>query len=125
MLRKLKLNLEVPKDFFMVYSGLDMFDIAYKWGITNCLDGMLSCTPKNTGKMFAAMEENDYDTASKCLNNILSLRDLFVDNDLWPSYTAAMNMLGYEGDFAPDYISKVTDKAVENVRKEMIRIGEL
>ncbi|MDO5479041.1 MAG: DUF2974 domain-containing protein, partial [Clostridia bacterium] len=55
MFRKLKLNPDVPKDFIMVYSGLDTFDVAYKWGIDNCLDGMLSCTPKNTGDMFKAM----------------------------------------------------------------------
>ena len=40
MFRRLKLNPEVPEDFIMVYSGLDTFDIAYRWGITNCLDGM-------------------------------------------------------------------------------------
>lgn len=125
MFRKLKLNPKVPKNFIMVYSGLDMFDIAYKWGINNCLDGMLTCTPKNTKNLFSALKENDYTTAGLCLNNIISLRDCFVANDLWPSYTAAMNILGYEGNFAPDYVSKATDTAIENVRKEMMRINEI
>lgn len=125
MFRKLKLNPDVPETFIMVYSGLDTFDIAYKWGIVKCLDGMLSCTPLNTGKMFKAMENGDFDTAAECLNNIVSLRDLFVANDLWPSFTAAMNMLGYDGDFAPDYVSKITEKSYKAVRDEMIRIGEI
>ena len=124
MFRKLKLNPEVPEDFAMVYSGLDTFDIAYKWGIDKCLDGMLSCTPVNTGKMFRAMAENDYDTAAVCLNNIINLRDFFVGHDLWPSFTAAMNLLGCEGNFGPDYISEIKDGYIAEIREELIKIGE-
>lgn len=125
MFRKLKLNPDVPDDFIMVYSGLDTFDIAYKWGITNQLDGMLSCTPANTGKLFKAMEAGDFTAAAKYLDNITSLRDVFVANDLWPSFTASMNMLGYEGDFGPDYVSPVKPQSYEAVRAELVRIGEL
>ena len=125
MFRKLKLNPEVPEDFTMVYSGLDTFDIAYKWGIDKNLDGMLSCTPTNTGKLFAAMAAGDYDGAAVYLNNILALRDFFVAHDLWPSFTAAMNLLGYEGLFAPDYVTLVSEQYVEEIRGEMQRIGEL
>ncbi len=125
MFRKLKLNPDVPKDFIMVYSGLDTFDVAYKWGIDNCLDGMLSCTPKNTGDMFKAMANGDYEKAAECLNNIVGLRDLFVANNLWPSFTYAMNLLGCEGNFAPDYVDLVTETAKANVTAEMKRIGEI
>ncbi|MBO7170166.1 MAG: dihydrodipicolinate synthase family protein, partial [Clostridia bacterium] len=125
MFRNLKKNPKVPKDFIMVYSGLETFDVAYKWGIDNCLDGMLSCTPYNTGKMFKAMAEDDYQTASACLDNIVALRDCFIANDLWPSFTAAMNLLGCEGDFGMDYNNPVTDNVITNIRAEMVRIGEL
>ena len=125
MFRKLKLNPDVPKDFILVYSGLDMFDIAYKWGIDNCLDGMMTCTPNNSKKLFDAMAAGDYDTAAVALDNIIALRDFFVGHDLWPSYTAAMNLLGYEGDFAPDYISPLKEGYIEEIKKELIRIGEL
>lgn len=125
MFRKLKLNPEVPKDFILVYSGLDTFDVAYKWGIDNCLDGMLPVTPKNTGTMFRAMAKGDYETAGRCLNNILDLRDFFAANDLWPCYNEAMNMLGYAGDCMPDMCNRIKPENVERVRREMIRIGEL
>lgn len=124
MFRKMKLNPEVPDDFIMVYSGLDSFDVAYKWGITACLDGMLSCTPYNTGKLFKCMASGDWDTATACLDNITNLRDLFVALDLWPSFTAAMNQLGYEGVFHPDYVSALKDGYYDQVKAEMIRIGE-
>lgn len=125
MLRKLKLNPNVSDDFIMAYSGLDTFDVAYKWGITNCLDGMLCCTPKNTSKMFKAMENDDYDTAAECLNNIVALRDCFIDNVLWPSFTYSMNVLGYEGSFHPSHTPLNSDEQKANVLAEMKRIGEL
>ena len=125
MCRLMKLSPEIPEDFMIIYSGLDTFDIAYKWGIDKCLDGMLACTPYNTGKMFAAMEEDNYELAAECLSSIVALRDLFVKNDLWPSFTAAMNMLGYEGEFAPDYVTPVGEKSIEEIRAFMVSIGEL
>lgn len=125
MFRKLKLDPEVPEDFLMVYSGLDNFDIAYKWGIDKCLDGMPSCTPINSGKLFAAMEQGDYDSAAKYLDNIIALRDLFVAKDLWPAFSTAMNLLGYEGDFTPDYTSPIKEEYIPQIKAELIRIGEL
>lgn len=125
MFRRLKLNPAVSKNFIMVYSGLDTFDIAYKWGIENCLDGMLSCTPVNTGAMFRAMDQNDFSTAAACLNRIVLLRDTFVKCDLWPSYTAAMNLLRYEGNFGPDYVGGISEAQAEKIRDCMQKIGEL
>lgn len=125
MFRKLKLDPEVPEDFILVYSGLDTFDVAYKWGIDNCLDGMLPVTPKNTGKLFRAAAQGDWDIAAQCLSNIVDLRDFFVAHDLWPAYSTAMNMLGYEGDFAPDINDPVKPEYVEPIRQKMVEIGEL
>ncbi len=125
LFRKLKLDPDVPADFIMVYSGLDVFDVAYKWGMDKCLDGMLACTPKNTATLFKAMADGDYDTAATALNNIVAFRDFFIQNDLWPSFTAAMNILGYEGNYAPDYVSDLSETAFEAVRTELKRIGEI
>lgn len=124
LFRKLKLCPEVPSDFIMVYSGLDTFDIACKWGLSNCLDGMLSCTPASTAKLFGAMENGDYDGAALYLNGILELRDLFVSCDLWPSYTHAMNLLGYSGKYGPDYVSALNDTAALMIREKMRALGE-
>ncbi len=125
MFRKLKLNPDVPKDFITVYSGLDTFDVSYAWGINHCLDGMLSCTPTNTSKLFEALNKGERETAAVHMNNIVAFRDFFVAHNLWPCFTAAMNLLGCEGKFSPDYAPDVTPELVETVRAEMIRIGEL
>lgn len=125
MFRKLTLNSDVPRDFIMVYSGLDTFDIAYKWGINKCLDGMCACTPHNTGALFRAMSSGDYKAAAACLNNIVSLRDTLLEHDLWPSFSAVMNMLGYEGNFAPDYCSPLRDGMYTELHNLMVSIGEV
>lgn len=125
LFRKLKLNPDVPEHFIMVYSGLDTFDVAYKWGIDHCLDGMLPVTPKNTKKMFRALKQGDYETAALYLNNILKLRDFFAAHDLWACFSKAMNLLGYEGDCAPDMNSPIKPEYVDLVYRKLQEIGEI
>ena len=124
MFRLMKLDLEIPEDFIMVYSGLDTFDIAYRWGITTCLDGMMSCTPVNSKKLFDSMKEGKWDAAAEALNNILKFRDYMAANELWACYTIAMNLLGYEGSFGPDYVPKHGPEWIPEVRKQLEMIGE-
>lgn len=125
LFRKLKRNPEVPETFYMVYSGLDTVDISYKWGLDRCVDGMFACTPVNSQKLIAALDAGEDAAAAGYLDNILSLRDLFVKMDLWPSFTAAMNLLGYEGNHGPDYMTEPAEQTCEAVRTELHRIGEL
>lgn len=125
MFRKLRLCQEVPNDFIMVYSGLDTFDVAYKWGITNCLDGMLSCTPMTTGRLFSSMERGDYKAAGELLDGILSLRDLFISRGLWGAYTACMNLLGYEGNYGPDYTDRPNEEDIAMIGQKLRELGEL
>ena len=125
MFRKLKLNPDVPDDFIMVYSGLDTFDVVYQWGINTQLDGMLSCTPTNTRLLYEAMEKGDFEKAAVYMDNILGLRDMFIANGLWPCFTAAMNLLGYEGVYGPDYVSPGHEGVPAIVEEWMRRIGEI
>lgn len=124
MLRRLKLDPEVPADFIMVCSALDIFDVVYKWGITNCLDGMLPVTPANTQGLFRAMADDDYAKAAEHLSNIVSLRDFMAGHDLWPSFSKGMNLLGYGGRFTPDYCLPFKEEYLPLLREEMRRIGE-
>ncbi len=125
MFRKLKLNPDVPDDFIMVYSGLDTFDVVYQWGINTQLDGMLSCTPTNTRLLYEAMEKGDFKKAAVHMDNILNLRDMFIANSLWPCFTVAMNLLGYDGKYGPDYVSPGHEGVPALVKEWMQRIGEI
>ena len=124
MLRKIRLNPEL-QDLQIFYSGMDNFDIAYPWGIGCILDGMPSCTPVNTANLVKAMDAGDREGAAKALNNILSLRDHFLEWDLWPAFSAAMNLLGCEGSHGPDWMTPASAETIALVKAEMERIGEL
>lgn len=125
MIRKLMNDPEVPADFQVFFSGLDMFDVAYSYGVCSNLDGMFTCTPANSKKMYAALAAGDKETAAQCLTNILQLRDYMATLDLMPAYSAAMNLLGCEGIFNQDYCNPYTAETKQKMQAEMQAIGEL
>ena len=123
--RKIRLNPELA-DLQTYFSNLDMFDIAFPWGVGSVLDGMFTCTPVNSRKLIEAMRAGDKAAAAQALDNITSLRDkMFGWGDFWPAYSAAMNLLGWEGLHAPDWANNPTPEMLSLVKAEMERIGEL
>ena len=123
--RKIRLNPEL-KDLQTYFSNLDMFDIAFPWGIGSVLDGMFACTPVNSKKLIEAMHAGDKAGAAEALDNITAFRDkMFGWGDFWPAYNAAMNLLGWEGLHAPDWATYAKPEMVALVKAEMQRIGEL
>lgn len=125
MQRKISLNPELI-DLQVYFSGLDVFDIAFPWGIGSVLDGMFTCTPVNSKKLMDAMAAGDKAGAAEALNNILAFRDkMFGWGDFWPAYSAAMNLLGWEGLHGPDWVTPANADMIALVKAEMERIGEL
>ena len=124
MLRKVRLNPEF-EGFEIFYSGLDNFDVVYPWGLGYVLDGMPTCTPVNTEKLIAAMDNGDKAGAAEALNNIIYYRDLMLELDLWPAYSASMNMLGFEGLHAPDWVTESSEETRKILKDALIKIGEL
>lgn len=124
MHRKIRLNPELS-NIQTFYSGLDTFDIAYPWGIGCVLDGMLPATPNNTERMIRALDRGDREEAAAALSNIVELRDRFIGWDLWPAFSAAMNILGFPGTHCPDWTTEVSGETRAEIRRELEKIGEL
>lgn len=117
---------EKPADFDMMFSNLDEFDIAYKYGIDKNLDGMFSATPKTAQRMYKALAAGDMETARKELNSILKLRDLYIaTGGLMAAFTHSMNLLGCEGWFGRDYEEDISDEKKELVTAVMKELGEI
>lgn len=115
-----------PADFTMMFSNIDEFDIAYKYGIDKNLDGMFACTPKTARKMYDALETGDYAAAGKALDDILALRDLFLATPcLMMAFSHAMNLLGCEGCFGNDYHTDISDADKVRVTEAMKALGEI
>lgn len=115
-----------PADFSLMFSNIDEFDIAYKYGIDKNLDGMFACTPKTARKMYDALAAGDYATAGKALDDILALRDLFLSTPaLMLAFSHAMNLLGCEGWFGRDYEKDISDADKARVTEAMKALGEI
>ena len=125
MVRKFMVNPDMPADFRVLFSGLDMFDVAYAYGVCTNLDGMFTVVPANSKKMYDALRAGDRKTAAQCLTNIVELRDLMLSLKLQPAYSAGMNLLGCEGRFNSDFCEPYGEKTLEAMRAALTRIGEL
>ena len=111
-------------DFSVFYSGLDLFDIARHSGVGKNLDGMFTCTPVNSKKLYSTagsdMKEN-----SKYLNNILELRNLFLKENVFSAYTYAMELLACPGYYQSDYDIPISEKMKEDIYECMKAINEI
>ena len=115
-----------PADFSLMFSNIDEFDIAYKYGIDKNLDGMFACTPKTARKLYDALDAGDMVAAGKLLDDILALRDLFLATPcLMMAFSHAMNLLGCEGKFGNDYHTDISDADKARVTEAMKALGEI
>ncbi len=115
-----------PEDFSLMFSNIDEFDIAYAYGIDKNLDGMFACTPKTAKKMYTALDQGDMKAAGAYLDQILSLRDLFITTgNLMIAFSHAMNLLGCEGSFGRDYQDDIPEAQKERVTAAMKALGEI
>jgi 4-hydroxy-tetrahydrodipicolinate synthase len=115
-----------PADFSLMFSNIDEFDIAYKYGIDKNLDGMFACTPRTARKLYDALDAGDMAAAGKLLDDILALRDLFLATPcLMMAFSHAMNLLGCEGKFGNDYHTAIPDADKARVTEAMKALGEI
>jgi Dihydrodipicolinate synthase/N-acetylneuraminate lyase len=121
--RQLMRSANIKEDFTVIFSGLDIFDLAYRGGLKKNLDGMFSCTAPIASKLYKSLRVGDYGQASGYLDEILTLRDLFVKVGVFRGFSYAMNLLGYEGIFAPDYLYKSEENCFEEIKEYMKVIG--
>ena len=115
----------VRNDFSVFYSGLDSFDAAIFSGIKKNLDGMFTCTPYNSKMMYADIENNDHKKISYHLNNIITLRNIFLKESVMSAYSYSMGLLGCPGNYHPDYDMQISDNLKEEIYGFMKSIKEI
>lgn len=125
MLQNVMKSGEVPENYEILFSGLDIFDKAQQNGITKNLDGMFTAAPANSKLMYEAAAERDYKEVSKYLDKIIRLRNEFVKSSVFTAYSYAMNLLGIPGLYQPDYHGRVDAKAMDGIKECLKEIGEL
>ncbi len=118
------IQLNMP-EFSVLFSNLDVFDAALSFGLPRVLDGMFTCVPYNSKKFRECYIAGDVEGATKYLNNILALRDLFIDEGIWAGYTISMNLIGLEGIYGTGFVPEATKEHADKVTALMKEIGEI
>lgn len=112
-------------DFTPIFSNSDLFVVGRPFGIDHYLDGIFACFPKTAGAAERAYQAGDFAGGKALLDSIMHARDEMFVMGIWPSFSAAMNLLGCEGCFAPDYDTDFDEARVEKTRAILQRLGEI
>lgn len=123
MTRKLLNGLPAESEFSVMYAHLDTFDVAYTYGVKMTLDGIYSITAPLAARLCAHLKAGESDKAAKTLDDIVVIRDTTIGVGLWQGFSYAMNLLGYEGQFHPDYLPKVPESDFDTLRACMVQHG--
>lgn len=118
-------NYPVKEDFTAVFSGSDLFDMAYEYGIRHYMDGIFACMPKSVSGVQKCFDAHDFSGARKILSEMMRIRDNMLAYGIWPSFSYAMNLLGYRGSFAPDYEPGIASEAKAAIEAGLAVLGEL
>jgi 4-hydroxy-tetrahydrodipicolinate synthase len=111
--------------FDVIFSGLDVFDVAYHWGLHRNLDGMFTMTARAAQAMYRQLDLGDTAAARESLDTIVGLRDLLARVGGSAGFSTAMNLLGYSGSFAHDYCAPLSTQQQAQVRNYMQRCNLL
>lgn len=116
---------EFPADFTPIFSNSDLFTMGHAYGIKHILDGIFASFPATIARAQSAFNAGDFEGGKKALNELMDGRNVMIDNGLWPCFSYAMNLLGFEGMFGPDYEPNITEEAKAITKQMMIDIGEI
>ena len=125
LIRQLHESKEIKKDFLPIFSGSDLFAVAQAYGIKNYLDGIFASFPKTIGIIQSALDTGNFESAKQHLNMMMDARDDMIALGIWPAFSYAMNLLGYQGRFAPDYEPELDEAAKQTIVAIMKRTGEI
>ena len=125
LLKALMDTKDLRDDFTPIFSNSDLFVVGRPFGVDHYLDGIFGPFPKTIGKAERAYAAGDYAAGKAGIDAIMHARDEMFKLNLWPSYSAAMNMIGCEGYFGPDYDVDFDDERREKTRKLLVDMGEI
>jgi len=125
LVRGLLENNEIRSDFLPVLGGIDMYIFAHAYGVRNYMDGLFCCFPATIKRIQDSLDSGREPDAWLGIADMLAARDEMVDHGLWPVFTSAMELLGYEGQYAPDYTPVATETHKDIARIILNKLGEL
>lgn len=118
-------DLALRDDFTPIFSNSDLFAVGRAYGVCHVLDGIFGCFPATISRAQKAFDAGDFERGKGELNAMMAARDDMFVMGIWPAFSYAMNLLGFEGNFAPDYEPALKEEDKPGVRAILKRLGEL
>ena len=116
---------DLKEDFTPIFSNSDLFAVGHAYGIHHILDGIFACFPKTIQAAQEAFNKGDFETGKVTLNRMMEARDDMFVVGIWPAFSYAMNLLGFEGSFSPDYEPELNEDQKNLVKSIMMTAGEI
>lgn len=116
---------DLKKDFTPIFSNSDLFTMGHAYGIEHILDGIFACFPATIKRAQNAFDAGDFETGKTTLNRMMAARDKMFEVGIWPAFSHCMNLLGFEGNFSPDYEPMLNDGQKALVKSIMVDMSEI
>jgi 4-hydroxy-tetrahydrodipicolinate synthase len=116
---------EIKKDFTPIFSNSDLFTMGWSYGVRHLLDGIFASFPATVKAANDALLAGDLETGKKKMDSIMSARDKMIARGIWPMFSCAMNLLGFPGNFGPDYEPVLDGTGKELMTAIMKEMGEI
>jgi len=108
-------RLTADNDFEVIHGQLDLVDVFLSYGITVNVDGFFAVTAKWVQEIKEAFAVKDMESVSRIQQKITDLRQEFIDLGVFPTFTVAMNRLGFEGRFHPSHMAPMAESDYSKV----------
>ena len=125
LMRDLEKGGDKKDSFDLLFSGTELFEVAYGYGITKQLDGFYCCIPKLTKKLYSTLASGDREQSAKCMNDMNYIRNYCIAVGVFPAFTVGLNALGCEGNYHPDYYLPLSADVREKVLEKFREVGEI
>lgn len=111
--------------FEVIHGQLDLLDVFLRCGLTSSVDGFYAMVPGWTRDFKRAYDSHDFTAIDKLQQKTCNLRNEFVKLDVFPAFTVAMNLLGFEGRFHPSHIAPLSESDHSQVEQLLKNAGLL
>ncbi|MCL2881219.1 MAG: dihydrodipicolinate synthase family protein [Treponema sp.] len=125
LIKSLLDSTEIKKDFTPIFSNSDLFVMGWSYGVRHILDGIFGCFPQTIKAAGQALAAGDLENAKFHLNLMMGSRDRMIGAGIWPMFSKAMNLLGFPGNFAPDYEPDLSSENSKLMEKILTETGEI
>lgn len=111
-------------DFEVIHGMYDLVDVFLSYGLRANVDGFYALMPGWTRELKQAYGQQDFETISQRQQKMTHFRNAVIALRIFPAFTVAMNLLGFEGRFHPSHMAPLADSDQGKVR-QLLQEAEL